>query len=300
MTVATTWPRGLAPWSPRPATLDLLDRVRTVLAEYREHLPLTVRQVFYRLVGAYGYPKTEQGYARLGEHLNRARRAGLIAWDALRDDGITFEDHSGWESPAHLVRTFASAAEQLTLDRQQGQPQRLIFAVEAAGMVPQIARLARPFGIDVHSAGGFDSVTAKCTLAERLGQYDAVEVLHIGDHDPSGVHLFTSMAEDVRKIAADLHLPGDIYFTRLAVTPAQIAEHALPTAPVKPTDRRSFEGETTQAEALPPDVLATIVRDAIERRIDNGAYQAVLAEEGVARRGLASQLHPLLRWLPGA
>lgn len=32
----------------------LLDQVREVLTEYKAHLPLSIRQVFYRLVGVHG------------------------------------------------------------------------------------------------------------------------------------------------------------------------------------------------------------------------------------------------------
>jgi len=41
------------------------------------------------MVGAYGYEKTEQAYERLGETLNKARRARVIGMDAIRDDGFT-------------------------------------------------------------------------------------------------------------------------------------------------------------------------------------------------------------------
>jgi hypothetical protein len=76
-------------------------------------------------------------------------------------------------------------------------------------------------------------------------------------------------------------------FTRLAVTPEQITELALPTAPPKATDRRSFEGEvTTQVEAIPPDVLVEIISDAIATRLDKGAYDAVLAKEKRAKAQL--------------
>ena len=61
--------RGFALWSPHGATLQLLEQVRAVLVEYEDHLPLTIRQIFYRLVGAYNYEKTERAYARLCEHL---------------------------------------------------------------------------------------------------------------------------------------------------------------------------------------------------------------------------------------
>ena len=60
-TYTVTRPRGFAPWRPRRDTLGLLDTIRGVLAEYDDQLPLTARQVFYRLVGAHGYDKTEGG-----------------------------------------------------------------------------------------------------------------------------------------------------------------------------------------------------------------------------------------------
>jgi hypothetical protein len=39
----TTRVRGLAPWQPQPETRTLLDAVRSVLAKYRNFLPLTIR-----------------------------------------------------------------------------------------------------------------------------------------------------------------------------------------------------------------------------------------------------------------
>jgi hypothetical protein len=297
---ATTRVRGLAPWQPQHTTIGLLAKVQSVLVEYVEYLPLTVRQIFYRLVGAHSYDKTEQAYARLGEHLNRARRAGLIQFDTIRDDGTTLAEPLAWDSAAELIGSFIGHARRFRLDRQEGQPARLIFAVEAAGMLPQVQRIADPYGIVVHSSGGFDSLTAKHDLAIRLGQWPHVEVLHIGDHDPSGVHLFTSMAEDVRAIAGDLDLNANIAFSRLAVTPAQIAELQLPTAPAKPTDRRSFDGETVQCEAIPPDVLAAIVRSAVEQRLDQRAYARVLDAEREIQARLSQRLAKLLDNMGGA
>jgi hypothetical protein len=106
--------------------------------------------------------------------------------------------------------------------------------------------------------------------------------------------LFSSMAEDVDALIRDLGLPGEALFTRLAVTPKQVAELGLPTAPPKATDRRSFEGETTQAEAIPPDVLAQIVRDAITDRLDPAAYAAALARESEIADRLVATLDRLL------
>jgi hypothetical protein len=50
----TTRVRGLAPWRPITKSRALLDAVNAILVEYSDYLPLTVRQLFYRLVGAHG------------------------------------------------------------------------------------------------------------------------------------------------------------------------------------------------------------------------------------------------------
>jgi hypothetical protein len=284
-----TRPRGFAPWSPREDSLALLARVNAVLGEYRDHLPLTLRQIFYRLVGVHGYDKTERAYERLGEHLVRARRARLIPMEAIRDDGGTVITPNMWASAQDYLDAVCAQAEDLMLDRTEGQETRLAAFCEAAGMAPQLARVAQPYGITVMSSGGFESLTEKHAFAAELARHDRpTEVLHIGDHDPSGVSMFSAYLEDVEAFAHDLG--GEATFTRLAVTPEQIVRYGLPTAPPKPTDRRAFSGQTCQAEALAPDVLAEILRDAIEARIDHRALNRVLKREREVRRELKERL----------
>jgi hypothetical protein len=284
-----TRPRGFAPWSPRQETLELLARVNAVLGEYQDHLPLTLRQIFYRLVGAHGYEKTEQAYARLGEHLVRARRARLVPMEAIRDDGGTTITPNMWASGEEYLAAVRAQAGKLMLERTEGQKTRLVVTPEAAGMAPQLARVARPFGITVMSSGGFESLTEKYQFAEELAKDDRpAEILSIGDHDPSGVSMFAAYLEDVE--AFTRNLGGEATFTRLAVTPEQVREFNLPTAPPKPTDRRAFSGETCQAEALAPDVLAGILRDAIEARIDRRTLNRVLRRERAVRRELMEKL----------
>jgi hypothetical protein len=291
----TTRVRGLAEWQPRRATRELLDTVRAVLTEYAAHLPLTLRQIYYRLVGSHGYPKDEKAYDRLGEMMNRARRSGEIEFDAIRDDGAEIITSLGYDSAEDLIGRWRHTARYFRLDRQEGQPHRLLIMVEAAGMKPQIETVAGRYSIPVIASGGFDSLTAKFDLADQLGDCDELtEVLHIGDHDPSGVHLFSSVAEDVEALIQDRGLPGAVLFTRLAVVPAQIAALRLPTAPAKATDNRSFSGRTVQAEAIAPDVLAQIVEDAIRERLDAEAYATVLSRETRIRAELTATLDRLL------
>ena len=155
-------------------------------------------------------------------------------------------------------------------------------------MVPQLERVASEYGISVLSSGGFDSVTSKHSVARRISDWECVHVLHIGDHDPSGVHVFYSLAEDVEEFA-DAY-GGEVEFTRLAVTPDQIESMGLPTTPPKRTDNRSFSGQTCQAEAIPPDELSRIVRDAIESRMDLDVYRQVVDTEADARKTVMGML----------
>ncbi|MET4750391.1 hypothetical protein [Bradyrhizobium sp. RT11b] len=284
--------RGFAPWQPRERSLKLLGQVQAVLGEYVGQLPITVRQIYYRLIGAHGYGKDGNASDRLGELINRARRARLITMDAIRDDGGVQSYPPSWRDALHFLENVRRRAETLQLDRSVGQPVRLIIMCEAAGMVPQLARVAHEYGVPVLSSGGFDSVTEKHNFAAEIADDGRpTKVLHIGDHDPSGAHMFIALAEDVEAFARELG--GSVSFTRLAVTPQQIAELALETQVKKVSDNRAFGSQTTrtcQAEAIAPDILAQIVRVAIESRIDRKALCRVLACEKRARRELSEKL----------
>jgi hypothetical protein len=281
--------RGFAPWSPQGATLQLLEQVRGVLDEYEDYLPLTIRQIFYRLVGAHEYEKTEKAYARLCEHLNRARRARIIPMSAIRDDGGVISEPNSWESAEQFMRTIRAMAANFKLDHSAGQKSRQVVICEAAGMVPQLERVTHPLGATVMSGGSFDSLTDKHKFAAELaGHGRPTEVLHVGDHDPSGAHMFVAILEDIEAFTHDLG--GNVTFTRLAVTPDQIQQYDLPTAPKKSNDKRAFRGRTCQAEALAPDVFADILRTAIEQRVDRRIYERVLRQERAVRRGLVKRL----------
>src|SRR5262249_38689402 len=207
--------RGFAPWSPKGDTQALLDQARGILDEYVDHLPLTIRQIFYRLVGAHDYEKTERAYQPLVEHLNRARRARIIPMDVIRDDGGVISEPNHWESAEQFMATVRAMAKSFTLDHSAGQAIRLVV------MGPQLPRVAHPFGVTVMSGGGFDSTTDRHNFAAALSAHARpTKVLHIGDHDPSGVSMFLAFLEDVEAFTRELG--GSAIFTRLAVTPQQI------------------------------------------------------------------------------
>ena len=287
--MTTNRPRGfIYDWNPRADTVELVENVKSILTENSDILPLTLRQIFYMLVSNFEYDKTEKAYKRLCETMNRARRAKWIAMYQIRDDGLRRNTPHGWDDEEHMIDSYKSAARSFRLERQEGQPLHVMVWCEASGMLPQLANYCRDYGVSVLSSGGFDSVTTKHNLASEIADHEAVEILHIGDHDPSGVHMVKSLDEDLDAFVA--HYGGDVTVTRLAVTKPQIRDMRLPTAPPKATDRRSFSGMTTQAEAIPPRRLKEIVQAAIEERIDHEIYRGVLEREEQIRASLSARL----------
>lgn len=309
-------PKGYASWAPADATVDVLQNVKAVLEEYEDHLPLTVRQIFYRLVGQYGYDKTERAYARLCEYLVRARRAGIVPFDAIRDDGTVEAGGGGYTGEQHFWESVKSAAEHYERDRLRGQPVAIELWCEAAGMVPQLERVAVPYSVPVYSTGGFSSVTVTYEIAQRaLDRKRPTAFLHVGDFDPSGESIFDAMTTDalsflrgdlydrtqneehlyVNRPVEDPELP-DLRPQRVALTEGQVYEYDLPTAPPKASDTRSrkWVGETCQLEALPPNDLASIVRQAIRAQLDLALYEATVADEGDERARLISRVEEFL------
>ena len=291
-TYTATRPRGFCDWRPQARTRALLEQVDGILEEYREHLPLIARQVFYRLVGRNGYSKDEQAYERLLYVLNRARRAGMIPFEALRDDGATELVPRGFSGTAEFLSAVTNTARRYRRDRQVAQPYAIEVWCEAAGMAPQLARVAHEYGIPVYSSSGFDSLTVKHDAALRiLARTVPTVVLHVGDFDPSGVAIFDSAAEDVAALAAGFDEPcHGVEFRRVAVTPEQIERFGLSEAPAKKGDRRGdWQGGTVQAEALAPSDLAAELRDAIEDLIDPDLLAQTLASEEHEREQLSGR-----------
>lgn len=289
-------PRGyITAYNPRPDTLRLLQAVESVLDEYREHWPLTVRQVFYRLVGAHGFDKTETAYKGLCHHLANARRGGAIPFDAIRDDGVMTMTLERYADADEFLIEQRARARRYRRDLMAAQPLHIEVWCEAAGMIQQLAAVAHRYSVPVYSSSGFDSLTAKKRMADRICAIGKPAViLHLGDHDPSGASIFESVAADVEAfVAADRpHGLVSVRFERVALTSEQVARYGLPTAPAKATDSRSkaWAGETCQLEALSPSQIARILDDAILLLLDTDK----LADSEVAEERERENLTRLL------
>lgn len=283
--------RGFVDWQPHEKTKIILGQVNEIFEEYAAYLPMTVRQIYYRMVARFDYTKEKGASKSLGRMLKKARRARVIPMDAIRNDGITELAPTTFAGTEDFLDYMRRWAEDLRLDRTEGQALRLVVWCEAAGMAPILQGVAEKYGITVFSSGGFDSVTAKYQVAKNLvDDGRPTEIFHIGDHDASGVAMFLALAEDVKKFYCQLGGTEEVWFTRLAITPDQIREYDLPMAEANPEDIRPFTGRTAQAEALPPPIMEPILKAAIEARLNRAAYNRVLKEEQAVRQEVLARI----------
>ncbi len=178
-------------------------------------------------------------------------------------------------------------------------------------MVPLMKEIGSPWAVRVNSGGGYDSVTAKHDLAQRvLERHRELElptvVLHIGDFDPSGEGMYETLRDDVGAMVYDYGMPEtELTVVRVALTEEQVIEMNVETAPPKEKDARRpgfvarhqaarahFKSDdiTAQLEALTPPELRQLITDQIETYINEDAYNDVLERERVVREELADQL----------
>jgi len=289
--------QGYCEWNPREETRYWLKCVNEVLTAYKEYWPLTIRQIFYRLVANYDYSKTEQAYGRLINYLGRARRAQLVPFNAIRDDGAVQRGAMGYDNVEEWLDSVLSDAEDWRYNRMQFQPIRVKIFCEAAGMVPLLADAVADYGVNVYSGGGFNSLTTVRRTAARIthDSRDSI-IINFGDYDPSGESIFDSFRQDVEAFVYQTSTTANVRFDRVALTEDQVEDMGIPTAPPKSTDSRSknWIGDTAQLEAIPPDELAQMAINAVEAELDLEVLENVKEREGRISERLSSEVRTML------
>jgi len=226
----------------------------------------------------------------------------MIPFEHLRDDSISMIWPRHYEDAEDFYRHVRQLSNLYVRDKLARQDVDMRVHCEAAGMLPQLARVCEGYSVPVYSCSGFDSLTLKHDLRGDCVDSFTYEgkptvVLHLGDYDPSGESIYDSMREDVLAFLEEdvpHKLPEEVaLFERVALTPEQVFLYRLPTAPPKKSDKRtkSWKGEgTCQLEALPPDAVAVLLREAIERHLDLGVLRQDCEIEAQERRQIARTL----------
>ncbi len=150
---------------------------------------------------------------------------------------------------------------------------------------------------------------------QRLGHHlnheqQDVRILHLGDHDPSGIdmsrdieeRLFTFLAHDHHEAMGEgssMDGSGSIEFIgghfrldRLALNWPQIEEYQPPPNPAKVTDSRAasyieeYGDQSWELDALEPSVIANLIEDAVLGQRDPEPWALAVERENEHRAGL--------------
>ncbi len=91
---------------PRRTKSDLDILLQACLYVIREEQgQITIRHLFYRLVGLGVIAKSESEYRALGRHLMKWRRAGLVPWSAFADNTRWYYGSSRFDGIDAACRT---------------------------------------------------------------------------------------------------------------------------------------------------------------------------------------------------
>ena len=264
---------------------DLLPVVQQLIDSYAG-TPITVRQLYYRLVAAGAIPNVQRSYKNLVSALTKWRREGTIPMEAfedrtrgmpLHDRGWRADDPVGWARA--WLREGLRQARDYHLARWYGQPNRVVVAVEKQALEGPFTAVCSSLGVDLAVCRGYPSLSFLREVASRMEDEDVTDgrtlhLLYFGDHDPSGQDIPRSVRQDLMGLFG-----VSFEYERIALNPDQVEEMSLIPAPVKLTDARAggfiaqHGEEVYELDAIEPNALNDLIRSAVNERYDESIAQ---------------------------
>jgi hypothetical protein len=247
------------------ASLDLIATAASICRSYAEQgYDLTLRQLYYQFV-ARGYLANKQTeYKRLGSIVNDARLAGLLDWNYIVDRTRSLRGLSHWDDPESIIRSVAYG---YRTERWSTQPYRVEVWIEKDALVGVITGVCQRNDVDYFSCRGYTSQSELWGAAQRLSRYERKGqkpiIIHLGDHDPSGVDMTRDIQERLELFGADVDV------RRVALNMDQVEEHRPPPNPAKLTDSRAvgyisrYGQSSWELDALEPSMLDQLIEDQI-------------------------------------
>lgn len=274
------------------STLETIGWINAVVERYSAMgYVLTVRQIYYQGVAASLIPNRSGSYDRVQSAVNDGRLCGLISWTAVEDRGRRLLGNRHYDSVSQAV---TETAESYRTDLWAGQRFRPEVWIEKQALEGVVERVCSRLRVDFYATKGYDSQSqswrAGRRFAERASRGQTPVVIHLGDHDPSGVDMTRDNHERLSMFAG-----FPVAVERVALNMDQVERYSLPNNPdnrPKVGDSRSaayvaeYGDQGWELDALSPQVIEEIVERAVLRMRDETLWNAALAEEISDRRAL--------------
>lgn len=263
-------------------SLDVIAQANEIIEEYeREGLAITLRQLYYQFVARDLLPNSSKSYDRLGSLINNGRLAGLVSWTAIEDRGRNLMGLNCQDSPASALKHMR---EDYRIDKWADQPFRPEVWVEKHALEGVLAGICNELQVDFFGCGGYNSQSEQWRAGRRFAGYIARGqrpiVFHLGDHDPSGLDMTRDNQERLSLFAGT-----PIQVVRLALNMPQIERYNPPPNPAKQQDSRfkdyaaQYGNESWELDALEPNIIRTLIREAVLQIRDEKLWDAALKQE---------------------
>lgn len=249
---------------------------------------LTLRQLYYQMVSQNLISNNEKEYKRLGRIICDAREAGLIDWYAIEDRGRQCYIHGHVPTPADVLK---GIEHQLRINPWLDQDVYLEVWVEKAALEGVVERPANRWRAPYMACKGYLSASEAWRAGRRferaIAEGKKPVLLHLGDHDPSGLHMTVD-----NETRLSLFSRMGVTVDRLALNMDQIKKYNPPPNPAKMTDTRAAgyveqHGVSSwELDALSPKVIDALVSDAIQNLVNREKWEASLALERERREAL--------------
>lgn len=252
-------------------SVKLIQQAALIINEYQQAgYALTLRQLYYQFVARGLIANSQKTYKTLGKIVNDARMAGLLDWDAIEDRTRYLRTASTWKNPASVIY---SAANSYNIDMWARQSVVPEVWIEKDALVGVVERACEEFDVPYYACRGYSSQSEQYKAGKRIAKRRAMGqhtvILHLGDHDPSGIDM-TRDNQDRLSIFAGL----DVEVRRLALNMDQVEEYNPPPNPAKETDsrhesyQREYGDESWELDALDPTTINGLIEDQIRGIID--------------------------------
>lgn len=190
-----------APKKFTPEHADIIAKANDICEGYAQQgLVLTLRQVYYQFVARGFLPNRQNEYKRLGTILGDARMAGELDWAYLIDRTRNLVRPRWWESPASMTKI---GADNYATDLWATQHERIEVWIEKDAGIGVIEGVCDTNQVPYFSSRGYTSMSEIWEGAQRIRYHiengDRVTILHIGDHDPSGLDMSRDIETRLRE-----------------------------------------------------------------------------------------------------
>lgn len=277
------------------AKAPFLDAIRVVLEDRKNYWPLSARQVHYALLNdpplrhaskrKSRYANNHESYKSLIDLLARARLAGTIPFHAISDETRPISTWKVYGEVGQFMKDeFSGLLKGYWRNLMQSQPIHVELIVEKNTVAGIVSKVASEFCIPMTSGRGYCSLPPRHDMWRRFRRSgkSKLVVLIVSDFDPDGEMIAESFGRSMRD---DFKL-ADVHPIKVALNADQVKEYHLPPGgPAKKTSTnyKRFVGkygkQSWELEALPPDDLQEIVREAILSVIDVDAYNDEVERE---------------------